>query len=261
MNSNLFRYLQPRKDKLSRTSHHNCCTVPSYHLLCFSTLLTSLTSRIFETTYCTMLFKIFTFIWTAGATTSVRIFGTEHYYYLFFLFILAKFQTCSSFLFETFSCVRSFSFRDNFFLEFFFPAVIWNTFFSFCRCFSFLPFSLSCFVFSFLSVASNFSFKTSRCFFYLLILFLPLLFLECTSSSFDLVTDLKSLLIVAGLFWLLLTDSLLIRGRTGAAIWKSGSVLDFSKILGVIGCSMVAHMLAPPGMHGAETLGNLDPCL
>ena len=50
---------------------------------------------------------------------------------------------------------------------------------------------------------------------------------------------------------LAVTDSLLIRGRTGAAIWKSGSVLDFSKILGVIGCSKVAHMLAPPGMHVA----------
>ena len=146
-----------------------------------------MTSRIFQTTYCTMLFKIFTFIWTPGATTSVRIFGTEHYF--FFFFILAKFQTSSSFLFETFSCVRSFSFHDNFFLEFFFPAVIWNTLFSFSRCFSFLAFSL-CFAFSFLSVASNFSFQTSSCF-YLLIPFLPLLFLECTSCSFNMETDKK----------------------------------------------------------------------
>ena len=43
---------------------------------------------------------------------------------------------------------------------------------------------------------------------------------------------------------------MLVRERAGAAIYKSGSVLDFSKILGVIGCSKVAHMLAPPGMHG-----------
>lgn len=37
MNSNLFQYQQPRKVKLSQTSHHNCCTAPSYHLLCCNT--------------------------------------------------------------------------------------------------------------------------------------------------------------------------------------------------------------------------------
>ena len=146
-----------------------------------------MTSRIFQTTYCTMLFKIFTFIWTAGATTSVRIFGTEYY---FFFLILAKFQTSSSFLFETFSCVRSFFFSvitsswSSFFLQLFGTRFFLSVDVFLFWLFLFVLF----FLFSLLHL--TFLFKLLVVF-YLLIPFLLLLFLECTSCSFDLVTDKK----------------------------------------------------------------------
>ena len=57
------------------------------------------------------------------------------------------------------------------------------------------------------------------------------------------------------------TDKLSVIHGTGIATWKSGSVLDSSKTYGVISCSKVADMLAPPGILERETLRNLEQYL